>query len=476
MSAPHIVVVGGGIAGLAAAWELTQQGPDVRVTVCESAEAAGGKLATTGFADTRVDLAADAFLARRPEALDLCRELGLADELVAPATGRAFVWARGALRPLPDGQILGVPTSIRALADTGLLSAWGLARAAAEPLIPGRPLTGDEAVGTVIRRRFGTGVHQVLTDPLIGGINAGDTDQLSIDAVAPQLAGAARRHRSLGLGLRAGAATTHPPTGPVFLAHPGGMGHLVDVLVESLTARGVELRTSTPVATLTRQAGGGGYRLWGPDGEPVPGDEPISAVVLALPGAAAADVLGDVAPGPATVLGAITYTGVALVTMALPANALDHLPDGSGFLVPRREGSLMTACTWLSRKWTHHRPTTESAPTLIRVSAGRDGDQRALALDDDQLVAQLRVELARYAGVDASAQAQLVTRWPESFPQFRPGHLKRIEQVHATLARDLPGVALAGAVLGGVGIPACIGSGRAAARRVRRAVTPDTDP
>ncbi len=475
----RFVVVGGGIAGLAAAWDLTQRAPGAAVTVVEADGRLGGKLGTTELDGTPVDLAADAFLARRPEAVDLCRELGLADELVAPATARASVWARGRLRPLPQGQVLGVPTSLRGAARSGVLSSAGLARLAIEPLVPGRPLAGDAAVGPYLRRRLGREVHERLTDPLVGGINAGDTDHLSIDAVAPQLAAAGRRHRSLRRGLRAGGGgrPTGPATAasPVFLAHPRGMGHLVDVLVGRLAEQGVALRVGTAavgierrddgqlVVTLAGSAAGATLSPGDPPGESASDALVADGVVLALPAPALATLLRSAAPAVAAPLAAVGYAGVVLVTLALPTAAIARLPPGSGFLVPRTEGWLLTAATVLSQKWAHL-----AAPdrALVRLSAGRDGDPRALALGDDELVARLRHDLVRATGVTDEPTATLVTRWPDSFPQYRPGHLERIATAEADLDQALPGVALAGAALGGVGIPACIGSGRRAVSRV----------
>jgi protoporphyrinogen/coproporphyrinogen III oxidase len=456
-----VVVVGGGIAGLAAAHELVATG-GVDVTVLEASDRLGGKVRTEPFAGVPLDAAPDAFLARRPEAMQLCEELGLTDRLVPPATGEAWVWTRGRLRRLPTGLVLGLPTDPVALARSGVLTPLGSARAAVEPWLPGATLAGDVTIGSVVRRRLGAEVQERLIDPLLGGINAGDTDDLSIDAVAPQLAAAARRSRSIVRGARALTATgPGAPTGPVFYGLPGGMEELVRALTRRLEAAGVELCTGAAVTSLA--AGGSGrWRVGTADGEVHDAD----GVVLAAPAFVTAPLLGEVAPEVGATLDAISYASVTLVALAYPADAVPGPLEGSGFLVPRSEGRLMTACSWASSKWAHLGTTGQ---VLLRVSAGRAGDTRADALDDDALVERLRVELEAAMGLRAEPTEVRVTRWPRAFPQYAPGHLDRMTAAMAALGRAAPGVTLAGAALGGVGLPACIGSGRTAASDVLEA-------
>ncbi|MCU1375475.1 MAG: Protoporphyrinogen oxidase, partial [Actinomycetia bacterium] len=354
------------------------------------------------------------------------------------AAGNSYIWSRGALRPVPKGQVLGVPTDFKALRDSGVLSTLGVARAALEPWLPGKPLVADATVGDVIRRRYGAETAARMVDPLIGGINAGHTDRLSIDAVAPQIAAAARRHRSLTRALR---SLPPPAPGPVFFTLPGGMARLVDALVASITAHGGQVRTGAPVAALDELDADG--------------------VVLAVPAFAAAPLLAPVAPDVAATLAAIEHSSVTLVAFAYPDGAVDRPLDASGFLVPRPEGLLMTACSWSSTKWAH---LAAPGRFLLRVSAGRVGDDRAAGMSDEAVVAQLRDELGVTMGLRGEPHEIAVHRWPRAFPQYAPGHLTRMAQARAALPRHL---ALAGALLGGVGIPACIGSGRAAAAHLR---------
>ena len=460
----HVAVVGGGIAGLAAAHELADR-EGVSTTVLESSTRLGGKVATEPFAGTDLDTGPDAFLARRPEAVQLCRELGLDHRLEAPATGQAWLWVGGRLRPVPEGTLLGVPTGLASVARTGVLSPRGLARLAAAPLLARlrRPLGAAEdlPIGAVVRRSLGDEVHERLVDPLVGGINAGDTDSLSIDAVAPQLAAAARRSADLSAGARAvqAAAPPAPPGGPapVFYGLPGGMAGLVEALAGRLEAAGVSVRLGAAAHALDREDGSWVVRS-------ATGDVPADAVVLAAPAPVSARLLRPLDEAVAATLGSITYASVALVALEWPQEAIPHLPPGSGFLVPRGEGRLMTACSWSSSKWDHLRDG--SGRVLLRVSAGRADDHRARAMDDDELVARLCLELRGAMGITAAPGAVRVTRWDDAFPQYGPGHLGRIADAEAGLATRVPGVAIAGAALRGVGLPACIASGRAAARSV----------
>jgi len=476
--APTVVVIGGGIAGLAAAWEIVSRpGPPASVVVLEQSDRLGGKLQTTSMGDRPVDVGPDAFVARRPEALGLCEELGLADDLVAPGAQGAAVWARGKLRPLPEGLALGIPTRLGPLARSGILDPSGLVRAAADVLDlrprRGRRLADDSdcSVGAIVRARLGHQVADRLADPLIGGIHAGPIDGLSAAAVFPALLRAASASGSLLRALRSVAAPASGPgtsgtpgrdgaqgsgSPPVFLTVRGGMGRLVAVLAAALAARGVELRTGVTTTSLARRSGGWELRTSA-------GTIDADAVVVALPAPAAASALRCIAPEAAAALDQVTYASVSVVTAAFDEQCVGGPLAGTGFLVPAEQGLLMTGCTWLSAKWPQLRRPGE---VLVRVSAGRAGDERAATMDDDTLVRRLLAELRAVAGITGDPADVLVTRWPAAFPQYAVGHVRRMTQVQASLAQLGAPVALAGAVVQGVGIPACIGSGRQAASMV----------
>jgi protoporphyrinogen/coproporphyrinogen III oxidase len=442
----RVAIVGGGIAGLAAAWQMASGSSGAEVTLFEP-DRLGGKIATTEFAGNQVDTGADAFIARVPDAVALCRELGIESELVAPAATRALLWTRGRLRPLPEGLVLGVPARIGGLLGSGILSPMGVARAALDLVLPASRWPEDMAVADVVARRFGRQVADLLVDPLLGGIHAGSTDELSVEATAPQLAKAARSSRSLLLGLRRAGP---PGEGPLFLAPAGGMRRLVDVMVAALSERGVGFAGET-VTSIT--LGKGAHVRVEPAGD-------FDAVILATPAASAAKVLAAASPIAAGHLAAIRSASVVLVTFAFARSGIDVPEGASGFLVPRREGRLMTACSFGSLKWPHW---ANAADIVLRVSAGRAGDDRPFRLDDETLVDRLRAELSQAFGALPDPTACRVSRWPEAFPQYEVGHPQLVARIETDLARTMPAVALAGAGYRGSGIPACIASGRRAA-------------
>lgn len=432
----RIAVVGGGITGLAAAYELRARAPDAEIVVFEQANRFGGKVATTTFAGRAIDEGADAFLARVPWGLDLCRELGIDTQLVSPAQQSAYVWFNGALRRLPSGLVLGVPTDLDAVAASGIVTAPIEVRPAAAPLSP----EADIAVGALVRAQLGDAVFERLVDPLLGGINAGDGDRLSLRAAAPQLAAAAERDRDLIAALRTQAP---PAPGPVFYAPVGGMGAIADALIDSLTTTGVELKREAPVDDI--------------------GALDADLIIVTVPAYRAAELMRRAVGEVAELLDAIAYASVALVTLAYPNHAVTRPLDASGFLVPRTEGLLMTASSWSSSKWAH---LAGDETTVVRVSTGRFGDERSTKLDDDALVRALVDEVAATTEINGAPIDVMVRRWPQSFPQYEPGHLDRVAEIERRLADALPHVVLAGAALRGIGVPACIRQGREAARQV----------
>lgn len=480
---PAVAVVGGGIAGLAAAWELcSSAGTATRVVVLEAGVALGGKIGSGEIGGRRVDLGPDAFVARRPEAVELCAEVGLASELVHPATSTAYVWSRGRLRPLPAGLALGVPTRLLPLARSGVLSAAGLARAALDLCRPpvavrtrrrvhgnGAGLTtaaaSDAPIGELVGRRLGREVVERLADPLIGGIHAGDVRSMSAAAVFPPLLEAQRRPGSFMRALRGAtpptAASTSGPEAssapaPVFSSVRGGLSVLVDRMAAALGERGADVRTGSAVEALGR---GERWMIETAEGPPIEAD----AVVLAVPAPAAAGLVHPHASALAEQLRSIRYAGVVLVTMRFARADVGGILPGSGFLVPRTGGGMVTACTWMSSKWP---ALARPGDVLVRASLGRDGDDRPLHLDDDAVVQRVVEELTPAMGLRGRPDETVVARFPASFPQYDVGHVAKVAAIERAAA-SVGGLSLAGAYLQGVGIPACIASGRRAARAAR---------
>jgi len=436
----RVAVVGGGIAGLAAAWDLRHV---AEVTVFEP-NRLGGSILTTEFDGHPVDEGADAFLTRVPEALQLCQELGLQDELVAPAAGASAVWTNGSLQRLPDGLVLGAPSDLRGLLRSRILSPWGVARAGLDLVLPRRRPPAGLTVRELIADRFGSQVADRLVDPLVGGIHAGWTGELGAAEVTPQIVAAAERSRSLLLGLR-GAPTSSGS--PIFLAPRLGVGRLVDALVSALSQCGV--RFLAEPARLVRTISGGQVVV-----EPSP--ERFDAAVVAVPAREAAELLGPDASIDA--LARVPTASVALLTASLP----QPLPPGlNGFLVPRGDRRLMTACSFASNKWPHW---SDAGRSIVRMSAGRHRDLRAFELDDDALADRLVVELGQALGTAVTPTTMRVSRWPNVFPQYLPGHSSLVAAVEKSVFERHPRVALAGSTYRGSGIPACIASGKRAAK------------
>ncbi|MHB1535740.1 MAG: protoporphyrinogen oxidase [Acidimicrobiales bacterium] len=441
----RVAVVGAGIAGLSAAWELRDH---AEVHVFDP-DPPGGKLRTSDFCGRPVDEGPDAFITRVPEALQLCAELGMADELVAPAAGRTLLWTGGRLRPLPEGLMLGVPGRLWPVAASGLLSPAGMLRATLDLVLPALRLGDDIGVGELVTRRFGVEVAERLVEPLLGGIHAARLGELSAEVTAPQLLAAARRSRSLLLGLRDAGTSTGADSGPLFLAPRGGMASLVDRLVSQLGVARVTLHRSGVAAMEMRGAG-----------VVLDGAERFDAVVLAVAASDAGGLLGPAAPAE---LAQIAFTTVAVVTLAFPTGAV-HLPEGiSGFLVPAGDRPLTTACSFGSTKWPHW-----AAPghDVLRVSCGRSDDSRAAALADEELVGRVTAEVAAALGGRGTPVEARVSRWPVSFPLYRPGHAALVRAAEESLRRHTDRVRLAGSSYRGAGIPACIASGRQAARHL----------
>ncbi len=470
----RVAVVGGGIAGLAAAHQLCTLGVAVEVW---DAGALGGKLRTSTFAGRPVDEGPDTFLARVPWATELAEAVGLGQQLVAPRTTAARVFVDGRLQPLPAAHVMGIPCDPDAADIAELLGPDGVADLRRDLANPGSGPDGDETLGAFIRRRLGPAVLDRLVAPLVGGINAADLDRASLAATTPQLDALARG--AAGSLVRAAAAAhpgapapgTTPP--PLFLAPRGGMGGFVAALVDNLASRGVHLHPHTAVRALEPRRGGGWRVVTDPTRGGVATDSSgptdVDAVVVAAPAPVASALLSDHAPTAGELLGGIRWASVVLTTLAVAPDDIPDLPAGSGFLVPPTAGLLLTACSWSSSKWADLAPEHGDGTLLLRASAGRDGDRRISELDDEALVASLLDDLGVTSGLRGEPRATRVSRWPSSLPQYDVGHLARVDAIEADLAAQ-PTLAVAGSALRGVGIPASIRSGQLAAQRVLEAL------
>jgi oxygen-dependent protoporphyrinogen oxidase len=449
----RLVVVGGGISGLAAAWFAADAG--YRVTVLDAAPRVGGKLRVEEVGGVPVDVGAEALLTTRPEGVELLAATGLAGDRLDPRTLAAQLRVAGANRPLPARTLLGIPAAPDAVRAAGVLSEPALAalrqEAAATPL---EPLAEDVAVGRLVRARMGDEVVQRLVEPLLGGVYAGRADELSLQATLPALA---ERLRAGGTTLTAAAAAATEAAasraaGPAFTTIRGGLGRLPAALAG---AGRFEVRTGCPVREIRRTPTGFALEC---GRAPAPELVEADAVVVAAPAGKAARLLSGVTPAAAAELGGVESASMAIVSFAFAGATV---PPGSGLLVTAGERLATKAITVSSNKW-----PLDGDLTLLRASVGRVGETAALQLADEELAELVRRELRPLLGLDATPVDVRVTRWGGGLPQYAVGHVDRVRRVRAAVAA-VPGLAACGAAFDGVGIPACIGSARAAVDQVR---------
>ncbi|CAM3421838.1 protoporphyrinogen oxidase [Nocardioides dubius] len=469
----RVVVVGGGISGLVAAYRLAADG-DREVIVLEGSSRIGGKLRTEVVAGVRVDVGAEAMLNRRPEGVSLARELGL--EIVHPTPASSRIWSRDELRAMPRS-LMGVPMDLEGLRASGLLTPAGLAAVEAERLLGPEEIDGDVSVGELLARRCGEEVVDQLTEPLLGGVYAGHAHRISAAAAVPQLLELVRRG-----SLVEQAAALPTSDVPVFAGLAGGMGQLPDRIAE---LGGFTVRRNAPVRAVRRLdpgfeleigAAASGAEALRAAGDAVPGlpfTETIQAdqVVLATPSAPSARLLADLAPAASRLLASCETASVVVVTFAFRAADLAGLAalDGSvsGFLVPPSESRRIKASTFSFGKWSWVRDAGRGAldgedVVHLRTSLGRHGEAVGLQASDDELVAWSLADLESATGLRARPVDVHVQRWGGGLPQYPVGHLEKVAAIRAAVA-EVPGLAVCGAVYDGVGIPACIGSAERAA-------------
>jgi oxygen-dependent protoporphyrinogen oxidase len=447
-----VVVVGGGIAGLAAAYAIRRDAPaGTTVTVVDSAARVGGKLRTSEVAGVAVDEGAEAFLTRAPEAIRLAADVGLGEQIVHPATSAATLAIDGTRRPVPARTVMGVPTDVDALAD--VLTPAGLERARRDLAEPGEPVTEDVAVGAIVAERLGREVVDRVVDPLLGGVYAGRAELLSLQATVPGLAHQLVTRGSLIEAARAAAVAAPRSSGPVFGTVRGGLGKLAESVAAASKA---QIRTGETVREVHRTENG--FRLvCGP--VPYPTALDAEALVVAVPAAPAARMLRTVAPNASAELSTVDYASIAIVTLAYPSSV--ELPAGSGMLVPAVEGRTVKGLTFCGQKWPH----LAGGPVLVRASVGRYRDTAVLQRDDAELAALAAADVRALTGVEAAPIEHRVTRWGGALPQYAPGHPERVRRALDAVAA-VPGLAVAGAAYAGVGVPACIRTGYDAAARI----------
>ncbi len=460
LAPPRVVVVGAGIAGLAAAAALRRSAPDLEVMVLEGSSSAGGKLARAEVAGVSVDVGAESMLNRRPEAVALARRVGLGDRLVHPATTTASLWSRGVMRPMPR-TLMGVPTDARALAESGVLSRAGLARVALEPDLPATHLDGqDVSVGWLVEERFGHEVLDRLVEPLLGGVYAGHARELSARAAVPQVVALLDEDRSM---MRAAAAATARASDvPVFAGLVGGLAQLPEALAADL-----DVQTASTVRDLARAADGGWDLTVGSahDAHLLHAD----AVILATPARTTGRLLSEVVPDAALELGRIESASMAILTLAFRARDLPAT-EGSGFLVPPVDKRTVKAATYSFAKWDWVREAGAGDDILLmRCSVGRHREEEALQRPDEEIVQLALEDLADAVGLSVRPVDAHVRRWGGALPQYAVGHVERVGRIRRSVAAQ-PGLAVCGAAYDGLGLPACIASAELAATQALTAL------
>lgn len=465
----RIAVVGGGIAGLAAAFRLITIDPALEVTLIEATPRLGGKIKTDHVDGYVIEGGPDSFLTSKPRGLGLCRELGIDGQLqgVTESTRRSFVLRHGKLYELPEGLTGLIPTRLGPMAKTRLISPVAKVRMAADYLLPAKKADSDESLAAFIERRLGREVYENLVEPLMAGIFAGDGRELSLAATFPQLRHGELAHGGLIKGVlaaRRDAPQPNPnaPCPSPFLSPIDGMGVIVTALEERLQVSGVTIELNRTINHVARE-GSGEFRVQSAGWPDIDAD----AVILATPAYASADLVQAFLPEASSLLRKIPHVSTATVALGYDASKLGGPLAGHGYVIPRAEERQALACTWGSSKWAHRAPAGKS---LIRVFIGRAGQESVLERDDAGLVEIARNELKSTLGITAEPELSLVNRWPHGMPQYVLGHLDRI----AAIARDMqsmPRLQLAGNAFRGVGIPDCVASGEEAAERAVRSLT-----
>jgi len=446
----RVVIVGGGISGMAAAYYLRRARKDLNLILLEARERLGGVITTLHRDGFVVEGGPDSFIIQKPWALQLCHDLGIQQRLIAPdpANRKVYVLFRGRLQELPPGLMTGVPARLGPFLKTRLISWPGKLRMALDLVLPRGSDSGDESLGAFIRRRVGREAVDRIADPILGGIHVSDVDRLSLAMTFPRLKELERQHRSLILGMRRESAPQSAGTGSPFRTLPGGMAELVSALQAGL--QGVELRTSSPVEQVGRSL------------EVVTAAETIQAdaIILALPPHAARDILRAGHPQLAEAMGTIHSVSTATVALAYRDAQPSVALDATGFVIPRGEGRRILACTWSSRKFAGRAP---EGSLLVRCFLGGERGEEILRQSDEALVQIAREELSELMGLRDAPVLSAVYRWERANPIMEVGHLEKLKRIDKAMeaSRNL---FVAGGGIRGVGIPDCVRDAKNVAR------------
>ncbi|MDR4434623.1 protoporphyrinogen oxidase [Bacillus tequilensis] len=454
----NVVIIGGGITGLAAAFymekEIKEKNLPLELTLIEASPRVGGKIQTIKKDGYIIERGPDSFLERKKSAPQLVKDLGLEHLLVNNATGQSYVLVNGTLHPMPKGAVMGIPTKIAPFVSTGLFSLSGKARAAMDFILPASKSKDDQSLGEFFRRRVGDEVVENLIEPLLSGIYAGDIDKLSLMSTFPQFYQTEQKHRSLILGMKktrpqgSGQQLTAKKQGQ-FQTLSTGLQTLVEEIEKQLKL--TKVYKGTKVTKISRSDTG--YSLELDNGVTLDAD----SVIVTAPHKAAAGMLSEL---PAiSHLKNMHSTSVANVALGFPEGAVQMEHEGTGFVISRNSDFAITACTWTNKKWPHAAP---EGKTLLRAYVGKAGDESIVDLSDNDIINIVLEDLKKVMNINGEPEMTCVTRWHESMPQYHVGHKQRVKELREALASAYPGVYMTGASFEGVGIPDCIDQGKAA--------------
>ncbi len=470
---PHVIIVGGGIAGLSTAYYLQKRARaascPVSCTLIEQEPRLGGKILTEHIGDFVIEGGPDSFLAQKPWGVQLARELGLGDQMIGTNEGqrKVFVLHRGRLQPLPDGVMLIVPTKLMPFVLSPLISPWGKLRMGLDLFIPPRRDGQDETLAEFIRRRLGEEALDKIAEPLMSGVHNAESDRQSILATFPRFRALEETHGSLIRGMlatrrqaRGAGSKGNGAFAGAFVSLRGGLGDLVEALAGALSEASLLLGRRVEGIRYDPNVSPP-YRIRLTDGQELTGD----AVVLATPAYVAADLVASFAPELAAELRAIRYVSTGTISLAYRRDEVSHPLNGFGFVIPRSERRGINACTWTSTKFSHRAPDDH---VLLRVFFGGSRHPEAVEWSDERLLAMVERELRDIMGITARPILARVYRWPLAHPQYDVGHLDRIARLEALCP---PGLHLTGSAYRGVGIPDCIRQGEETAAGVMTCLT-----
>lgn len=458
-----VVIIGGGITGLATAYylqkEIKEQSLPLEVKLFEASDRFGGVIHTAKKDGFIIEKGPDSILARKASALKLIKEVGLEDKVVSNTAGKSYIYARGKIHSMPEGAFMGIPTQVTPFAVSGLFSPLGKLRAAGDFILPRGKEKSDQSLGEFFRRRLGDEIVDNLIDPLLSGIYAGDIDRLSLMSLFPMFYQMEQKHRSLVLGLKKTmpappkSAKKEPSKKGMFISLSTGLESLIEEVVKRMDVGTVS--KGVPVEKIVRDQNH--YTITFANGTV----EQSDSVVIATEHLHAQKMLSDY-PFMHTFDGMPSYS-VANVAMAFPKSAIKQDIEGTGFLVSRNSDFRITACTWTHKKWPG---TTPKDMALLRCYVGKPDDQAAVDLSDEEIINLALRDLNKTMDITEKPLFHIITRWKKAMPQYNVGHIERMKNVKESLAKELPGVFLAGGSYEGVGIPDCIDQGETAVKKV----------